>query len=82
MRVLFEEQLASNVKYIFKNKDYPLTRTLFLIIKQNGDIEEEAGKAYANLLLSTEGQEQIMKIGAIPMRTDTIHKITSANILP
>jgi len=52
----------------FKNGDYPITRPLFVIIKQDGKDNEEAGKTYARLLLSDEGQELIKKVHWVPIR--------------
>ncbi len=49
----------------FQNGDYPLTRKLFVIIKQNGQIEEEVGVAYANFLLTAEGQRLIKRTGFV-----------------
>lgn len=53
----------------FENGEYPLTRRLFTIIKQDGQIDEQAGEAYAQLLLTDEGQELIEKAGFIPIRS-------------
>jgi phosphate transport system substrate-binding protein len=47
---------------------YPLTRQLFVIVKQNGQVDEQAGEAYANLLLTDQGQELIAKSGFIRIR--------------
>jgi ABC-type phosphate transport system substrate-binding protein len=52
----------------FQNGDYPLTRRLFAIITQNGQIDEKVGEAYANLLFTDEGQKLIKKAGFLPMR--------------
>lgn len=44
----------------FKHNQYPLTRDLFVVVKQNGDSrDEKAGEAYAKLLLTDEGQRRI-----------------------
>lgn len=51
----------------FQNEDYPITRQLYVIVKENGNIQEQAGKAYANLLLTTEGQKLIEKAGFVPL---------------
>ncbi|MDJ0717535.1 MAG: PstS family phosphate ABC transporter substrate-binding protein [Prochloraceae cyanobacterium] len=53
---------------VFHNGSYPLLRDLYVIMKQNGGIEEEVGKAYASLLLSKEGQRLIQKTGFVPIR--------------
>lgn len=52
----------------FQNGEYPITRRLFVIIKQNGQVDEQAGEAYAQLLLTDEGQQLIKKAGFIPIR--------------
>lgn len=53
---------------VFQTGQYPLTRSLFVVVKQNGQTEEQAGEAYANLLLSAQGQELIAKAGFVPVR--------------
>ncbi|NET00344.1 MAG: PstS family phosphate ABC transporter substrate-binding protein [Sphaerospermopsis sp. SIO1G1] len=52
----------------FKSGKYPITRNLFVIVKQNGQTEEQAGVAYANLLLTEQGQELITKAGFVKIR--------------
>lgn len=52
----------------FKSGDYPITRRLFVIVKQNGQVEQQAGEAYANLLLTNQGQQLIAKTGFVPIR--------------
>jgi phosphate transport system substrate-binding protein len=52
----------------FKSGRYPITRQLFVIVKQNGRIDQQAGEAYANLLLTTQGQNLIAKSGFVPLR--------------
>lgn len=52
----------------FKNDEYPMTRRLFVIVKQNGQVDEQAGLAYAKLLLTQEGQELISKAGFVRIR--------------
>ncbi|MBD3880669.1 PstS family phosphate ABC transporter substrate-binding protein [Phormidium tenue FACHB-886] len=47
---------------------YPLTRRLFVIVKQNGQADQQAGEAYANLLLSEQGQSLLSKAGFIRIR--------------
>lgn len=51
----------------FANGSYPLTRPLFIIIKQNGKIDEQAGIAYTNLLSSKQGQQMIEQAGFVTM---------------
>lgn len=52
----------------FQNANYPITRRLFVIIKQNGQIDERAGEAYAQLLLTAPGQELIRQAGFVSIR--------------
>jgi phosphate transport system substrate-binding protein len=49
----------------FRTGDYPVTRQLFVIIKQDGQLDQQAGEAYAALLLTNEGQELITKSGFV-----------------
>jgi phosphate transport system substrate-binding protein len=55
-------------KTAFQQGDYPITRRLFVIVKENGQIDEQAGRAYANLLLSQQGQALIDKSGFVSIR--------------
>ena len=52
----------------FANGSYPLTRNLYVVIKRDGSIDERAGVAYANLLLSEEGQQLVKQAGFVPIR--------------
>ena len=52
----------------FKNGDYPITRRLFVIFKENGQADEQAGNAYAQLMLTEQGQSLIEKAGYVPIR--------------
>jgi phosphate transport system substrate-binding protein len=52
----------------FRTGNYPLTRRLFVIIKQNGQADQQAGEAYANLLLTFQGQESLRRAGFVPIR--------------
>jgi phosphate transport system substrate-binding protein len=49
----------------FRTGEYPLTRQLFVIVKQDGLIDQQAGEAYSNLLLTNEGQKLITKAGFV-----------------
>ena len=51
----------------FLDASYPLTRKLYVIVKQNARIDEQAGVAYTKLLLSKEGQKLIQKAGFVPI---------------
>ena len=53
----------------FKGGAYPLTRRLFVVIRRDGTLDEKAGVAYANLLLSIEGQKIIRDAGFVPLRS-------------
>ncbi|MFN6481049.1 AAA-like domain-containing protein [Nostoc sp. DedQUE07] len=57
-------------KKAFIEKSYPLTRQLFVVIKQDGGVDEQAGIAYANLLLSDEGQRLLEQAGYVPIRSE------------
>lgn len=52
---------------LFKNGTYPLTRRLFLVIRQDGTPEDLAGKAYAQMLLSQQGQSIVEDSGFVPL---------------
>jgi phosphate transport system substrate-binding protein len=47
---------------------YPLTRRLFVIVKQNGQADQQAGEAYANLLLTNQGQDLLTQAGFVRIR--------------
>ncbi|WP_138505006.1 PstS family phosphate ABC transporter substrate-binding protein [Nostoc sp. PA-18-2419] len=46
-----------------RNRRYPITTDLFVIIKQNKGKEQQIGDAYAKLLLTSEGQKAIERAG-------------------
>ncbi|GAB1538471.1 PstS family phosphate ABC transporter substrate-binding protein [Scytonema sp. NUACC21] len=48
--------------------EYPLSRRLVVVIKQNGRFEQQTGEAYANLLLTVQGQRMIAKAGFVNIR--------------
>lgn len=52
----------------FRSGDYPITRNLFVIVKQNGQLDQQAGEAYANWLLTPQGQELIEKAGFVRLK--------------
>ena len=52
----------------FQSGQYPLTRNLFVIVKQNGAAEQTAGEAYANFLLTPQGQDLVVKAGFVSIR--------------
>ena len=53
----------------FTSGQYPLTRRLFVIVKQDGSFDQKAGEAYANFLLTPEGQKLIQEAGFIPIKS-------------
>ena len=52
----------------FQQATYPITRNIFVIVKKNGQSDEMAGLAYADLLLTQQGQKLIEKAGFVPLR--------------
>ncbi|MGL5081250.1 MAG: PstS family phosphate ABC transporter substrate-binding protein [Microcoleaceae cyanobacterium] len=52
----------------FQTGDYPITRRLFVIVKQNGQVDQRAGEAYAELLLTEQGQDLIEQTGFVRLR--------------
>ncbi|MDZ7956319.1 MAG: PstS family phosphate ABC transporter substrate-binding protein [Aulosira sp. DedQUE10] len=52
----------------FQSGKYPITRNLFVVVKQTGQTEQQAGVAYANLLLTEQGQELITQAGFVKIR--------------
>jgi len=65
--VLSVNQLAALNKSAFADGSYPLTRRLFVVIKRDGRLDEQAGVAYTNMILSNEGQELVEKAGFVPL---------------
>jgi phosphate transport system substrate-binding protein len=51
-----------------RDSTYPMTRRLFIVIRRDGKIDEQAGVAYTNMLLSKEGQQFVEKAGFLPLR--------------
>jgi phosphate transport system substrate-binding protein len=47
----------------FRSSKYPLTRRMFVAYRLDGTPEEQAGIAYANLLMSTQGQQIFKEAG-------------------
>jgi phosphate transport system substrate-binding protein len=52
----------------FKAGAYPITRRLFIVIRRDGKLDEQAGVAYANMFLSDEGQQLAKQAGFVPIR--------------
>jgi uncharacterized membrane protein YfcA/ABC-type phosphate transport system substrate-binding protein len=59
-----------------QNGTYPLIQRVFVIVRQDGTLDETAGIAYANLLLSHKGQALIEQAGYLPIR------LGSSGLLP
>lgn len=55
-------------KEAFQSGKYPITRRLFVIIKQDGQTDESAGSAYANFILSEQGQNLVDKAGFVRIK--------------
>jgi phosphate transport system substrate-binding protein len=51
-----------------RNGSYPLTRRRFIVYRLDNTIDQLAGEAYVNMLLSKEGQQIVEKAGFIPVR--------------
>lgn len=51
-----------------ENGTYPITPNLFVIIKRNKGREQQAGEAYARLLLTSQGQKVLEQAGFVPVR--------------
>ncbi|AGY59217.1 PstS family phosphate ABC transporter substrate-binding protein [Gloeobacter kilaueensis] len=47
---------------------YPLALRQFVVIRRDGQLDEQAGLAYVNLLLCDEGQKLIQQAGLVPLR--------------
>ena len=52
----------------FANGSYPLTRNLFVVIKQDGGRSQQMGQAYYQMLLSDEGQQLLEEAGFVPLK--------------
>lgn len=52
----------------FQDGSYPMTRRFFIVIRRDGSLDEQAGLAYINLLLSQEGQQITEQVGYAPIR--------------
>jgi phosphate transport system substrate-binding protein len=55
-------------KEVILDSSYPLIRRIFVILREDGEIDELAGRAYVNLLLSREGQALIDQAGYVSIR--------------
>jgi phosphate transport system substrate-binding protein len=53
----------------FQSGKYPITRRLFVIVKQDGQSDDQkAGEAYVKLLQTDQGQELITKVGFVRIK--------------
>ena len=52
----------------FRSSEYPITRNLFVILKQNNQTDQQAGYAYANWLLTPQGQAIVEKAGFVRIK--------------
>lgn len=52
----------------FQRAEYPVTRRLFVIVKRNGQADEQAGSAYADLMLTQQGQDLVEELGFVRLR--------------
>ena len=52
---------------LFENGTYPLTRRLFVVIRQDGTPDQLAGTSYTEMLLSHQGQEIVKASGFVPL---------------
>ena len=50
-----------NIEAIYSG-EYPFPVIFYVVVKQNGQKEQQAGQAYANLLLTKQGQEMIKNL--------------------
>ncbi|NEQ27093.1 MAG: hypothetical protein F6K28_50405, partial [Microcoleus sp. SIO2G3] len=51
-----------------RDGSYPMTRRRFVVFRLDGTVDQLAGEAYVNMLLSKEGQQIVEKAGFIPVR--------------
>ncbi|HEY9889979.1 MAG TPA: PstS family phosphate ABC transporter substrate-binding protein [Candidatus Obscuribacterales bacterium] len=51
-----------------RDGSYPITRRMFVIVREDGQTDQQAGEAYANILLTQEGQQLLGEAGFVPIR--------------
>jgi phosphate transport system substrate-binding protein len=51
-----------------RDSSYPLARRRFIVYRLDGTIDQLAGEAYVNMILSKEGQQIVEKAGLVPLR--------------
>ncbi|MEO0533930.1 MAG: PstS family phosphate ABC transporter substrate-binding protein [Cyanobacteria bacterium P01_A01_bin.123] len=52
----------------FRSGQYPLTRQMFVIVKQDDQANQQAGEAYSSLLLTEQGQSLLEQAGFVRIR--------------
>lgn len=52
----------------FRTKAYPLTRPLYVIVRQDNQPAQQAGMAYAQLLKTQQGQGLLQQAGFVPLQ--------------
>lgn len=52
----------------FRSGDYPLTRRLFVIVREDDQPDQQAGEAYVNLLMTEQGQTLLNEAGFVSIR--------------
>lgn len=52
----------------FQRGEYPLTRNLYVVFKQDGQRSQQGGEAYVSLLLTEQGQSLLEKSGFVRIR--------------
>jgi phosphate transport system substrate-binding protein len=53
---------------VVKDQTYPLTRKIYVVIQADGNDRQKAGEAYANLLMTQQGQNLLEKSGFVSIK--------------
>jgi phosphate transport system substrate-binding protein len=64
---LIEDGKRMNLAAI-RDSSYPLTRRRFIVFRSDATIDQLSGEAFANILLTKEGQQIVEKAGLVPVR--------------
>ncbi len=69
LQVPAESSVRKNLLNVtaFQDGSYPLTRKLYVVFQQNGQIEQRAGEAYVNLLRTEQGRTALEDLGFVPL---------------
>ncbi|MCC0175854.1 substrate-binding domain-containing protein [Waterburya agarophytonicola K14] len=51
----------------FKSGRYPLTRRIFIVLREDGTLDQKAGLFYVNYLNGIEGKNKIERVGLLPI---------------